>query len=104
MSESVMEIDKSGHKVWRNLEGQYHRTDGPAIEFLDGTKYWYVNGKLHRLDGPAVEYSDGDKWWYVNDECLAWNDEGFWTLWDTLTPVQKQDPVLLSYLPGGLNV
>lgn len=23
---------------------QYHRTDGPAIEFYDGDKYWFIEG------------------------------------------------------------
>lgn len=43
-----------------------HRLDGPAIEYDDGIKVWYVNGKRHREDGPAVEYADGDRSWYVN--------------------------------------
>ena len=43
-----------------------HRLDGPAVEWADGSKAWYVNGKLHRLDGPAVEYADGGKAWYVD--------------------------------------
>ncbi len=43
-----------------------HRADGPAIEYADGGKEWYVDGKLHRKDGPAVEYADGSKVWYVD--------------------------------------
>ena len=31
-----------------------------------GTKRWYVNGEYHREDGPAVEWSDGDKEWFLN--------------------------------------
>ena len=27
------------------LNGKPHRTDGPAIEWADGTKYWFLNGK-----------------------------------------------------------
>ena len=27
-----------------------------------------MNGKLHREDGPAIEYADGNKFWYLNDE------------------------------------
>jgi hypothetical protein len=23
----------------------YHRTDGPAAEYADGSKWWYINGK-----------------------------------------------------------
>ncbi len=42
----------------------------------DGTKSWYMNGNLHREDGPAVEWGDGDKWWYIdglyrgNNKCI----------------------------------
>lgn len=42
-----------------------HRTDGPALEYINGTKFWYQEGKFHRDDGPAVEFYDGTKeWWY----------------------------------------
>ena len=40
-------------------QGKLHRLDGPAIEYLDGHKEWWLNGKLHRLDGPAIEFIDG---------------------------------------------
>ncbi|MDP2696082.1 MAG: hypothetical protein Q8O87_02405, partial [bacterium] len=29
---------------WR-LDGKLHREDGPALEFANGTKSWYINGK-----------------------------------------------------------
>ena len=32
-----------------------------------GTKRYYVNKVLHREDGPAVEFSDGEKNWYLNN-------------------------------------
>ena len=51
-------IDKYGTKKWYNKEGEYHRTDGPAIELANGDKSWYQDGELHRIDGPAVEYSN----------------------------------------------
>ena len=44
----------------------YHREDGPAVIYGDGTKFWYYNGKLHRKDGPAHETPDGLKEWWVN--------------------------------------
>ena len=53
---------------WRNDYGQIHREDGPAHEYNDGLKEWYVNGRQHREDGPAVEYADGYKMWWVNDQ------------------------------------
>ena len=47
--------------------GKLHRLDGPAREWSDGQKEYYVEGKLHRLDGPAIEYPNGLKEYYVND-------------------------------------
>ena len=40
---------------------ELHREDGPAVEYADGTKSWYINGKLHREDGPAVVHNNGYK-------------------------------------------
>jgi hypothetical protein len=54
----------NGDKDWY-VEGKRHRLDGPAIERADGYKAWFVEGKLHRLDGPALEYANGDKEWWV---------------------------------------
>ena len=48
------------------LNGVLHREDGPAIEYANGTKHWYLNGKKHRKDGPASENYDGDKRWFLN--------------------------------------
>ena len=53
---------------WRNSESLLHRLDGPAIEYSDGAKAWWVNGQLHRVDGPAIEYNNGTKEWYVNGQ------------------------------------
>ena len=59
---------ESENKAWRNEQGRLHRDDGPAVEYADGSKYWYQNGQLHRLDGPAIEYDDGSKYWYQKDQ------------------------------------
>ena len=53
---------RDGTKEWR-LNGQRHRTDGPAVEYASGTKEWWLNGQRHRTDGPAVEYASGTEWW-----------------------------------------
>jgi len=29
---------------------------------------WHQNGLLHRVDGPAVEYADGEKEWWIDGE------------------------------------
>jgi len=61
-----VEIDRWGNKFYCNKNNKFHRLDGPAIEYSEGTKYWCQNGEYHRLDGPAVEYSDGGKAWLQN--------------------------------------
>ena len=48
------------------MNGKIHRVDGPAREWADGRKQWFLNGKLHREDGPAWEGADGAKEWWLN--------------------------------------
>jgi hypothetical protein len=57
--------DADCSKQWY-LNGKLHREYGPAREWADGTKEWWVNGKHHREDGPAIEYADGSKEWWLN--------------------------------------
>jgi hypothetical protein len=47
---------------------KFHREDGPAVEFSNGSRYWYINGIRHRDDGPAIELSDGYKEYWLNGE------------------------------------
>ena len=90
-SSSFKKVFANGNIEYRSKVGELHREDGPAIEFSNGDKFWYidgkkhredgpaiycpncykewwVNGKRHREDGPAVEYSNGEKHWYLNGE------------------------------------
>jgi hypothetical protein len=60
--EPLIEID-NGSRFYRNKFRQYHRLDGPAIEYANGCKEWWQYGKYHRLDGPAVEIRDYKAWW-----------------------------------------
>jgi len=64
-------LHKNGNKTWKNSAGQYHRTDGPAVEWADGTKQWCIHDKLHRTDGPAVEYANGTKQWYFKGKQIS---------------------------------
>jgi hypothetical protein len=57
-----------GDKFWKNKDGELHRTNGPAIEYANGGRSWYINGKRHRLDGQAIDRADGRREWYVNDK------------------------------------
>lgn len=54
-----------GSKAWY-LNGELHREDAPAIEYANSSKFWYLNGLRHREDGPAVEWCDGHKEWWLN--------------------------------------
>ena len=60
-------ITEHGTVYYYNSKGQYHRTDGPAAEWADGSKFWYKNGLWHRLAGPAIEYIIGHKDWCIKN-------------------------------------
>jgi len=60
------ETDSDGSTYYYNEDNRYHRLDGPAVEYSDGSKAYFVDDKRHRLDGPAIEWSDGYKAYYVD--------------------------------------
>ena len=68
-----IEITECGSKYYYKDKQMtiLHREDGPAVEYPNGYKSWYINGQSHRLDGPAIEWSDGNKSWYLNDTLLS---------------------------------
>ena len=66
--EPTMTVNSVGNRVWRLSNGELHRLDGPAYEYANGSKEWWVNGKRHRVDGPAIEFQDGYKAWLLNDK------------------------------------
>jgi hypothetical protein len=70
------EIDAVGNKFWykSGCPSKRHRTDGPAVKWVNGTKEWYVNDKLHRTDGAAIEWSDGGLWWFLNNQEYTLNE------------------------------
>jgi len=39
----------------KNKKKQYHRLDCLAIENANGDKWWLKKGEYHRTDGPAIE-------------------------------------------------
>ena len=67
----VCRVDHHGTTRYFNALGQMHREYGPAIERVDGSKFWYKHGRLHRLDGPAIEYPDGEHEWHINGKVLT---------------------------------
>ena len=55
----------NGTKAWF-IDNERRRDDGPAIEWASGSKEWYTDGKLHREDGPAIERANGTRMWCIN--------------------------------------
>jgi len=41
-----------------------------------GHKFWCQHDKYHRLDGPAIEYADGDKSYYIDS--LSYKEKDYW--------------------------
>ena len=90
-------VHAHGPKEWL-LNGKRHRLDGPALVWPNGDNAWFFNGKMHRIDGPAVQLM-GVNEWYFNGEHLGIDDDGFWALWERLTPEQQSDCNLLQHAP-----
>ena len=59
-------VDRSGTRLYFAQGGQLHRDEGPAIEYVSGSKEWYQNGVRHRENGPAVIWKDGCLEWWIN--------------------------------------
>jgi len=36
--------------------------------YLSGNKFWFYKDKFHRLNGPAVEFANGTKSYWINGE------------------------------------
>jgi len=56
----------NGTKQWY-LER--HREDGPAVEYVNGTKRWYASTINYTMKMvTAVEWANGARQWYFNDQ------------------------------------
>ena len=69
-------IDNEHRDKFWCLNGEYHRENGPTIEWTDGTKMWYLNGTPHRVNGPAIELSNGDKFWCLYGK--RYSESAYW--------------------------
>ena len=43
MTKYIVKVDTERTRWWYNENNLLHRTDGPAVEYADGTKLWYLN-------------------------------------------------------------
>jgi hypothetical protein len=66
MTQSIRTVDEGIRLTWRLPNGRFHREDGPAIEWNNGDKEWWLDGFLHREDGPAIERPNGYESWHLN--------------------------------------
>ena len=67
-------VDEFGTRIYRNSSSERHRQHGPAVEWADGSKSWWLNGRLHRVDGPAIECASGAKFWWLNGEEVTYEE------------------------------
>ena len=58
----IVQVGKGG-KMWL-LNGEAHRVDGPARDYVGYKEYNYHN-KTHRFDGPAVTTRTGEEHWFI---------------------------------------
>ena len=68
-------VSRGGTIRYWNEKGYLHREDGPALEYINGNKLWYINGLNHREDGADVELSDGYTEYYLNNK--SYTKEGW---------------------------
>lgn len=67
--------DQYGTTFYFNKKGFRHRTDGPAVEYSDGTTVWYLNGKRHREDGAClIDIVAQYKSYYLNNKIYKKED------------------------------
>jgi hypothetical protein len=56
---------EDGAEFYRNMAGEMHREDGPALIMPNGVYYHFINGKCHREGGEPAVYTDtGTQYWY----------------------------------------
>lgn len=89
--ESQSTVDTFGVKSWKDKTGRYHRKDGPAIVYPNGSKSWYIHGRLHRLDGPAFDYVK-IKGWFVNGEKAPVKTQEEFEKWLKVRNIVKELP------------
>jgi hypothetical protein len=64
--ETCWQMKNSDGIFFYNEKGERHREDGPACEYVNGSREWFLNGKPHRVGGPACEYAGVFKSWWLN--------------------------------------
>lgn len=55
-----------------------HREDGPACEWVNGDKEWWLNDKLHRIGGPSAQFHSGEKFFAING--IFYEENEYWSI------------------------
>lgn len=45
-----------------------------CVKYSNGTKAWFKNRLFHREDGPAREFIDGDKEYWLNNKRYSYTE------------------------------
>lgn len=99
----MIEIERyypdKGYSCWV-IKGtfKFHREDGPAREWINGSAEWWNNDQLHRIDGPAKIYFDFSKnvtyGWCLFDKNLDSDEVEKWIKTNNKTwPFDKETQV-----------
>jgi hypothetical protein len=88
------QIDEYGDTCWYNFDGKRHRTDGPAVIWADGSKFWYQHGNRHRDDGPAYESVNGATLWCQHGKWLSFDE------WLDEVDISDEDKVMMKLKYG----
>jgi len=71
-----MKYTKDNPKLVKNiLHFKGKRNFTGVVKNEHNSFIYYLNGKFHREDGPAVEWSNGDKKWFLNDKYYGSNND-----------------------------
>ena len=83
-------------------EKSQNNEGGEMIKYIEYTvkvfgngSRWYLNDKLHREDGPACEWDDGSKSWFLNGQRVTEEEHRRLTSAKELTVQEISD--LLGY-------
>lgn len=74
-----------------------HNEEEPTIIFNNEDKYWIQHHKFHRLDGPAIEFKDGRKKYYIDNS--SYDEEVYWNHSDVKKYMYlKEHPELKAFV------
>lgn len=51
---TIRRINYEGVEFWHNYNWKFHREDGPALIYPDGSQFWYI-------DGEAIDCNDNEE-------------------------------------------